>query len=745
MNELNPLLTDLALILLVAGVVTIIFKALKQPVVLGYIIAGLLTGPYVSFIPTVTEISSVEFWGDIGVIFLLFCLGLEFSFKKIVKVGGPGAMSVLAEVIMMFSMGFLVGWIFGWNTMTSIFLGAILAISSTSIIVKTFDDLGIGNKKSSHLTIGSLIFDDLVAILLMVLLPTLVISKTFNGAELLSKIFYIAIFLLLWFTGGIYLIPSLFRKLKKYLTSETLIVISLGLCFLMVVVTVKAEISEALGAFVMGSILSGTIQRDKIVTLTKPIKDFFGAIFFVSVGMLVDPTILLHYWPHILVISFVLLVIKPISLIVGFLFSGQTLKVAIPAGICLCQIGEFSYIIAQLGKELEATPDYLYPIVVAVSIITTFATPYWIKIGDKMYDYIYKHSRPSWRKVIEKLGTGQKTFNQQANWSKLLKSYFTRVFIYSAWGATVGLICIGFVYPYIQKLLGNALWVRILMLLITLIAMSPFIWALLKKKDKDELYDKIWEDQRFYRGPLMFMVAFKYILAIIAVATVASIYITAPTGFIFLLGAVILVVVVLSNHIKKYYGRIENRFLTNLNSEGGHRFIIPRDMANEMHMEKCIIGSTSYLAGKTIGQTHRDKDTGALVIQINRGGLIIDLPHKDEVFYPSDEIMLLGSDSQLKSFILLSENNKNVEEYSENRKDAIEMKLFQITLNKRSPLVGEGANITSLRDKFGVLIIGVEKNGEDSFLRPTSSVLIEENDTVWLVGNKESISRLNVE
>ncbi len=743
MTELNPLLLDLALILIVAGIVTIIFRALKQPVVLGYILAGVLTGPYISFIPTATEVSSVEFWGNIGVIFLLFSLGLEFSFKKMKSVGGPGAISVFAEVGIMFSMGFLVGSIFGWSTIASMFLGAMLSISSTSIIVKTFEFLGIGGKKSSQLTIGTLIFEDLAAILLMVILPTLVISKTFNGQELVSKIFYISIFLLLWFTGGIFFIPSLFKKFKRFLSGETLIVVSLGLCFVMVVITVKADISAALGAFVMGSILSGTLQKESILKLTKPIKDFFGAIFFVSVGMLVDPSVLIHYLPQILVITLTIIIAKPLAAIIGYLFSGQTLKIAIPAAVSLCQIGEFSYILATMGKNLNATPDYLYPIIVSVSILTTFITPYWVKMGDKLYSFIYSHSKESWRVVIDKLGTGNRNLNQQANWSILLKSYSSRVIIYSVWLFAVVIIMSTILFPFLKEIIGerygDSLVFRVLMLIVTLSIMSPFMWALLKLKDKEGAFDRIWDDAKYARGPLLFMIGLKYFICIIAVSFVISAFITAPSGFVVLIIAAVLVTVVLSSRLKTYYKRIENTFLTNLNSEGGTGFIIPRDMASEMHMEKCEVEPNSFIAGKTIAEIHREKDTGALVIQIERGDLTIDPPPKEQILYPSDTLLLLGSDIQIKSFLMLAEADKSIQHDSD---DSIEMKLFQISPQSHSPIIGQNANITNIRENFGVLIIGVEKDGSDDFLRPTSQVIIEPNDTIWVVGAKDKVLAL---
>lgn len=741
MSSINPFLTDLALILVVAGVVTLLFKALKQPLVLGYIIAGIFTGPYISFIPTAAHIDTVEFWGKIGMIFLLFGLGLEFSFKKLKSVGGPGFITVFSEAVMMFAMGFLVGNILGWSWVTSLFLGAMLSISSTSIIIKAFGDMGLNGKKSSQLVYGTLICEDLIAILLLVILPALVISKTFSGTELMKKMVSISVFLLLWFTGGIYFIPTIYKKLRKYLTGETLLIVSLGLCLLMVVITLNANISEALGAFVMGSILSGTIQRDKIVAMTGPIKDFFGAIFFVSVGMLVDPSVLLHYWPHILLITVTVIIAKPISATIGYLFSGQTLKIAVTSGMCLCQIGEFSYIIATMGRSLDVTPPYLYPVIVSVSILTTFITPYWVRFGGPVYDFIYSHSRPQWKTVIDRLGTGKQTLNREAEWKELLRSYLMRVFIYSAWLFCVFVLFTRFVNPYIASFTGVSLWSAALLFLITIAAMSPFLWALLRRKDGDGAYDKIWADNKFARGPLLFLTASKYLIAVIAVSVVASMYITKSLGAIIIICAIVLAVILISRQLKGYYGRIENRFLSNLQSDGGRRFTIPRSMADEIHIDKCTVGSNSFLAGKTIGDVHREKNTGAFVIQTVRGGVTADLPANDSVIYPADSLVILGTDAQIRNFTALAKDDDAVLKRIENE-DEIEMELFQITLDDKSPLVGDNANITAVRKKLGVLLVGVEKEGSNTFMRPTSAITVEKGDTVWVVGDKEKVKLL---
>lgn len=736
---MNALLSDLALILMVAGVVTILFKKLKQPVVLGYIVAGVFAGPHISFLPTVAEVESVDFWGKIGVIFLLFGLGLEFNFKKLKKVGGSGFITVFTEVVMMFCMGFFVGRMLNWDWVTSMFLGGMLSISSTSIIIKAFDDMGVKNKKFTQMVFGALVVEDMVAILILVLLPALALSKGFDGIELADNITHLALFLLLWFTGGIYFIPSIFRKIRTYLTGETLIVVSLGLCFMMVVITIKAGISEALGAFVMGSILSGTMHSEKIVKLTKPIKDFFGAIFFVSVGMMVDPSAIVNYWQQILIISAVIITAKPLAATLGLLFSGQTLKNAILSGICLCQIGEFSFIIVQLGLDNKVLPEHLYPVIVTVSIITTFITPYWIKLGEPLYNLIYNNVKPQWRTVIERLGTGRKTLDKEGEWNKLLKSYAMRLFIYIGWLLFVNLLFTQMIYPVIVNFFGEFRHVRVISFMINLMAMLPFLWGLLKRKDSDGAFDRIWQDQKFARGPLLFMMILKYLIAIIAISITSSFYFALGYGAALTLCAMIISVVLVSKKIKEYYARIENRFLTNLNSEGGRRsLILPRELADEIHIEKVEVEPNSFMAGKTISQIHRSKQTGALVIQMVRGLETIDLPVNSEVILPMDILIILGTDRQIMEFKEAAEETVQPREWSH-----AEMELFQITLGDTSPMVGENANITHIREKFGVLLVGLEGEESNTFIRTTSATTIQAGDTVWVVGEKNKVKELS--
>lgn len=382
MIHLPELIQDLGFILATAAVVTLVCKKLKQPVVLGYLIAGFLLGPHVSFMPTIKDVSAVKIWAEIGVIILLFGLGLEFSFKKLAQVGKTASITALFEVIFMVSVGYVAGQILGWKPMDSLFLGGILSISSTTIIVRAFDELGLKSRKFVSLVFGVLIVEDIVAILLLVLLSTVAVSQNFSGTELLFSSARLMFFLILWFVLGIYILPSLIHRVRHWLNDETVLVVSLGLCLLMVSVATYAGFSPALGAFIMGSLLSETREGVRIEKIIHPVRDLFAAVFFVSVGMLIDPSVLVEYRYEIILITLMTVFGKFISSALGALISGASVRHSVQMGLSLAQIGEFSFIIATLGLSLNVTSHFLYPIAVAVSAITTFTTPYLIRSAD---------------------------------------------------------------------------------------------------------------------------------------------------------------------------------------------------------------------------------------------------------------------------------------------------------------------------------------------------------------------------
>ena len=391
MSENLRLVADLALILTSAGVVTVIFKLLKQPLVLGYLVAGFLVGPHLHIFPTVTDVSDVEVWSEIGIIFMMFSVGLEFSFKKLMSVGSKAFLTAFIGIIGMIGVGALLGFVMGWGVMESIFLGGMLSMSSTAIIVKAFDDMNLKDKPFASLTTVVLIIQDIVAVVMMVLISTVAASKN-NGAgrEMLMSIVKLVFFLILWFVVGIYLIPTLLRKFKKYINNENLLIISIGLCFAMVIIANQVGFSSALGAFVIGSILAETDESDRIEHLTESIKNLFCAIFFVSVGMMIDPQVLLQYWKLILSLVIITLVVKAFVCSAAAVVAGSNLEDSVKSGFTLSQIGEFAFIIASVAVAQHVMPSYIYPVIIASSVITTFTTPYWIKLATPVYNGLEK-------------------------------------------------------------------------------------------------------------------------------------------------------------------------------------------------------------------------------------------------------------------------------------------------------------------------------------------------------------------
>ena len=385
--------------MLTAGITSLLFKLLKQPVVLGYIVAGMLVGPHVLGESWINNEENAETWGEIGVLFLLLSLGLEFSFKKLIKVGSTAVIGAGVIVVGMMVTGMATAYLLGWNSMNAIFLGGMLCMSSTTIVFKAIEEAGLRSHRFAGVCFGILIVEDLFAVVLMVLLTSIAVKNEFEGKELLWQVGKLVMYIALWFVLGITLIPTFLKKFEKHLNDETLTIFSIGLCLGMVLLAVQAGFSSALGAFVMGSVLAETIDAERIEYLVQPMKNIFGSIFFVSVGMMIDPALLLQYWLPITIITLVVIFGQIIFGSLGTLLSGQPLRVALQTGFSLVQIGEFAFIIASLGQNLHVTDSSLYPIVVAVSVITTFLTPYIMKLAYPTLTFLENHMSESTKKM----------------------------------------------------------------------------------------------------------------------------------------------------------------------------------------------------------------------------------------------------------------------------------------------------------------------------------------------------------
>ncbi|MBQ9436406.1 MAG: cation:proton antiporter [Bacteroidales bacterium] len=575
MGEELHLISDLALILISAGIITIIFKLLKQPLVLGYIVAGFLVGPHFNVFPTVIETQSIEVWSEIGIIFLLFVLGLEFSFKKLFSVGSTAFITAGTEILLMFVIGFFSGYLLDWTPMESIFLGGMLAMSSTTIIIKAFDDLGLKKEKFADITMVVLIIQDIVAIVMMVLLSTAAVSQKFSGLEMLNCILKLIFFLILWFVVGISVIPTFFRKAKKYINDETLLIISIGLCFGMVVFANYVGFSSALGAFVMGSILCETTEGRNIEKLSKGIKDLFGAIFFVSVGMMVDPHIIVEYWGTILVITLITLVVKAFVSSFGVLISGESLKTSVQTGFSLAQIGEFAFIIASLGVSLKVLNPFIYPVIVAVSVITTFTTPYCIRFAVPFYNWLDRRLSPTTKAKLDRYKLVSSSSIVSDEWKIIITKTMTRTLVFLVMCIATILVSFRYFYPFVYDKLSETIPIsvcNVLNAVVTLLVLSPFLYGLMTNKHAtQELYSQLWRKNRFNRIIIVAWTLLRIFIACVFVTLVLSKSFKFTRFVIIIIAIFIAFFILFSQKSLKRYIAFEDNFLANLsaNEEDG--------------------------------------------------------------------------------------------------------------------------------------------------------------------------------
>ena len=568
MSELAPLVKDLALILVVAGVVTLVFKRLRQPLVLGYIMAGFMVSPQFPYTISVIDIANVRLWADIGVIFLLFSLGLDFSFKKILKMGVAPVIAACTIIFCMMVAGMAAGKLFCWSHMDCVFLGGMLAMSSTTIIYKAFDDMGLRQQRFAGLVMSVLILEDVLAIVLMVMLSALAHGSSPDGGEMLGIVARILFFLVLWFVVGIFLIPMLLRRMRKLINDETLLIVALGLCFLMAVVSAEVGFSSAFGAFVMGSILAETVEADKIIKLVEPVKNLFGAIFFVSVGMLVEPAVIAEYAVPIVVLVLTILLGQAVFGSFGYLLGGQTLKTAMKCGFSMAQIGEFAFIIASLGLSLGVIGRFLYPVVVAVSVITTFLTPYMIRFATPCYALLERHLPTKFIAALNGITLSRPSAAaSRSNWKSLLMQIGANVLIYGILSVAVIFIMFTFFLPFIRHLLVGWHWTaNFICGLLTVVAISPFLRAMVMKKNHSREFKALWAESRRNHLPLIFTVIVRVAVACSFVFYVCNYLSRFTNALMITIALAVVVLMVLSRGLKRESIRIERVFVQNLRS-----------------------------------------------------------------------------------------------------------------------------------------------------------------------------------
>ncbi|MDR2148159.1 MAG: cation:proton antiporter [Tannerella sp.] len=746
MSEVPLLVTDLALILVVASFFSLLFKWLKQPVALGYIIAGIV----ISFFITKDnpEYKNIEIWSQIGIIFLLFGLGLEFSFRKLMKVGSTAIVAALFLVICMIGLGFLTGSFLGWLPMRSLFLGAMISMSSTMIVVKVYDDLKLTNKSFAGIVLGILILEDLVAVLLMVLLSTVAVSKKFEGTDMLISLMKLVMFLLFWIILGTYLIPTFLRKMKSFLNDEILLIFSLTLCLGMVILATQAGFSAALGAFIMGSILSETIDSERIEQLTLPIKNFFGAIFFVSVGMMVQITTLSEHIVPILIISTVVIVGQMTFATGGVLLAGQNLKTAISAGFSLSQIGEFSYIIGALGMSLKVIPESLYQIIVSSSLITIFTTPYIIKLANPVNSFLERKLPAKWQYLLNKTTSGAHPVNQDSLWKKLLSEMTSIVLIYFTICIVIVHFALIYANPLIQDILpgikGN-----LVTAVITTLIISPFMRAIIIKKMRSDEFVTLWQQNKSYRAPLVATVIIRILMCVglIMYLLFNLFHTNLVIGGVIAVIAIILMT--LSKNLKITSIAIENRFRENLNEKEKYREskaliskgFVDHAMERDLHLSEFTIEPHFSSIGKTLREFNFRQIYGINIVRIVRGERKINIPNGNEYLYPYDRIVVLGTDKQMEKFQRRLDANKKKYK-AEKQAQAPLVKIGQIQIGEGSSLIGRTIRNSGIQTQYNCLVVGIER-GEYSLQDPTLDFEFMGNDVVWLVGEYDNILKLS--
>ena len=745
MSELPHLIKDLALILVVAGIVTIIFKRLKQPLVLGYVVAGFLVSPNMPYTMSVVDIADIHTWADIGVMFLLFSLGLDFSFKKILKMGSSPIIATCAIVFCMMALGMIVGHSFGWGRMDCIFLGGMLAMSSTTIIYKAFDDLGLRQQRFASMVMSVLILEDILAIVMMVMLSALASGANLDGGQMVGSVVRIGFFLVLWFVVGIFAIPWLLRSSRTLINNETLLIIALGLCCAMAVISTKVGFSSAFGAFVMGSILAETVEAEKIIKLVEPVKNLFGAVFFVSVGMLVDPKILVDYSVPIMVLVLTILVGQAVFGSFGFLISGQSLKSAMQCGFSMAQIGEFSFIIASLGLSLGVIGNFLYPVVVAVSVITTFLTPYMIRLSTPAYNRLEKRLPKNIIHMLNELAISHPSAAPHGNWRSLIVQLTKIVVIYSILSIAVIALMFTVALVPLRQMLPHW-WANAVCGLATVLFISPFLRAMVMKKNHSEEFKQLWNESRMNHAALIATIVVRFIIAMMFVFYICN-YLTRFTNAVMIVIAVVVVMLmVLSRRLKRRSIRMERMFLLNLRSRDiraqvyGHKrplyagHLLDRDI----HISDFDVPEDSLWAGKTLEELQLRSKFGVNVSSILRGRQRINIPSGDDRIYPCDKIQVIGSDEQLTALSKALKNNLHPEDPNIEKR---EMKLRQLVISEDGQFFGKTLSECGIRDIYDCMVVGMEEGEENlSMLAPNQRFY--KDDTIWVVGEKENLERL---
>ncbi len=735
---IQSLISDLALILVLGAMATIVFKMLKQPVVLGYIVAGFIASPHFALFPSVASGENIEFWAQIGIIVLLFSLGLEFSFKKLLNVGGSAIVTAAIIVAGMMGLGFLVGkLVLGYGLVNSMFLGGMLSMSSTTIILKALTDLNMRQRRFVPMIMAVLIVEDLFAVVLMVVLSSVAMNNTVESEQLVDSILQLSFFLVMWFTVGIFMIPTLFNRFRRVITDEMMLIISMGLCFLMAVFSVRSGFSMALGAFVMGSILAGTVEVRRIERVVSSVKDLFGAVFFISVGMMVDPTVIIEHATTIALLAGVVVVGMIVFGTFGMLATGQPLRNAVQSGFALTQIGEFSFIIASMGTSMGVLEASTYPIIVAVSVITTFTTPFFIKSADGAYKTIERVLPKRWVDTLSgysKTATSSEVPESREIWKKAASRYLLRLVLYSVVVMTIYVTSSLYLWPALKSAIAEP-WDRLLWVASTLVVVVPLLYGILTppitRSDRARLVEL---KGRVSYVPLVVIELFSITVCYAYLVIILQEVYDGPWVLLSALLVIAVAMIVLSPVLRRSVLKIEERFMGNVNVQENRRTGHDNNVVNDLQLAYMLVGYGCRFAGDTLQRADLRRKYGVNVVNIERNGVLIPVPDSNMRIYPGDTLGVIGTEEQIERLLPL------VEAEGTTKSTAGEAQFVHHTLTAKSPLLGRKLKDARLREDYGTLLVSIER--DDTHLSPTPDITFLEGDTLWLAGDPAVIKKL---
>ncbi len=730
------LLQDLAVILGVAAIVTFIFKLIRQPDVFGYVIAAVIVGPHTPAVFSIKDTVNIKILAELGVIFLMFSLGLEFSFRRLAKVGVSAVVTACIQMGAMMTLGLISAHLLDWGRMDAIFLGCMLAISSTTIIIKALEELKLKTTRFAELVFGILIVQDLVAILMLVSLTNTVTTAQFGASDLMMSALKLAVVVAAWFLVGMFVVPRFIRSVAKHGNDEMLTVVAIGLCLSLVALAARFNYSVALGAFIMGSILAESSEVKRIEHMVEPLKNIFGAVFFVSVGMLFDPHVLVTQWSTILIVSLVVIFGQMIFLTIGAFITGQTLKTAIQTAFTMTQIGEFSFIIASLGLAYGAISHSLYPIVVSVSVITTFTTPYLIRMSGPVADAVNHRIPLRAKEIMDNYCAWIQRRTISNDGQKLLVNGVIKLLLNAVVVVTIFTLSANYLIPVLDEYfqaastaVGGA-WAFAFAL------SAPSLWAMMNAFV--DFYAHSKQNRQVSKGRA------RLVTSIFTVALLGGVsFEYFPTleilGVTFTLCGVFLML--FRRQVGVYYRWLEFQFESGFQADLGGRVktgIHARLAPWDARLIEVKVPPGSRIVGKTLIELELREKYGLNVVVISREGQDVVAPKATEFIYPSDILLCFATDLEVERFKFdIESGHIGIDVLS--KPEDYGLRRFRIS--RSSPLNQSTIKNSEIREKFDCISVGIERV-QERIRSPMSNTVLLEGDVLWVVGNSLMLNEL---